>query len=183
MNKRRFTRAQSNIVVIVLLVSTVVVMGVGLTTYAVSHLNNMRSLVELKETLRSETVNTVVYEEFRNSTHVCLGIIRLLPEYRLYYYFVTIERGVKDKSIANVEYESTYVSPNRVYIMDADYTPMSAFLVRNIPLGKIVFNPAERQPLVCLRVQGIGSSQGQVVVVYFSVELGGNFYEVARWYI
>jgi len=183
-----------------ILIATVLIIGVSFTALVVFNVSDFTSRSQLSQLLSVEQANLAVYRELENSTHVCIGLLRITPEYRKYALILVSSDLRRDLLYNSVSVISIPVSSRTLttrlvessrihYFYQGNYyplrivSPLEGYVtVVELPDDVIENYISQGKPaLVCINksvVSGITSGK-LMMLVYVS----GDLYEAGEWLV
>lgn len=193
-----FVRSVVNPLVIVVLISTVLILGWGLLSMTVNYLSAVRLEQQLYSFISEISSDTHFYIEALSSSEsmytVYVGLLRVSGTPTVYYLFILNQsdnmpvENVGVEILYDEEYRdanSTMVEADNVYVLSqiARYIPLSAETgIRNVTL--YIVNFTGKEPLsikIDVRVEAV--NQQPKLALILLVSYGQKYYEVKRLYI
>jgi len=183
-----------------MLIGVAVVVGVGFLSLVYPSVSDLVQRNNLRSLLYNEQGLLVVYREFENETHTCLGFFRLEPGAVSYALALAADSGVDVLSGVNastvltyplvgVNATSTQIDPSRarVYcLFNGDYSPCIQRFnrVSYVPAVVIENYVAKGVPaLLCLNKTALSELAGpgpSTITLYFFMPVGKDYYEVGE---
>jgi hypothetical protein len=187
--KRASLRGQSDLIGVVVLLGAVLVIGVAFAGMALTSVSTFIGVNRVKTALSEDQSSVFIYVERENATHTCLGVLRIVPDYRVYAIGLFTSDLSQDLSGAIIPPKPDTlvlrtVESSRVYrLYQGEYYSIPVkglvnvyFLTDQAVRDYIL----QRKPLlVCVDKSGL-PSDGYLVVFSF---INNELYEVRGWYV
>jgi hypothetical protein len=187
--KRASLRGQSDLIGVVVLLGAVLVIGVAFAGMTLTNVSTFVSVNRVKTALSEDQSSVFIYVERENTTHTCLGVLRIVPDYRVYAIGLFTSDLSQDLSSAIVPPKPDTLVPrtiesNRVYrLYQGEYYPIpvkgliNVYFLTDQAIRDYIL---QRKPLlVCVDKSGL-PSDGYLVVFSF---INNELYEVRGWYV
>ena len=187
--KRASLRGQSDLIGVVVLLGAVLVIGVAFAGMTLTSVSTLVSVNRVKTALSEDQSSIFVYVERENTTHTCLGILRIVPDYRVYAIGLFTSDLSQDLSGAITPPKPDTLVPrtiesSRVYrLYQGEYYPIpvkgsiNVYFLTDQAIRDYIL---QRKPLlVCVDRSGL-PSDGYLVVFSF---INNELYEVRGWYV
>jgi len=180
---------QSDLIGVIILIGAVLVIGVTFASVTLTNVLSFTSINQVKTILMEDQSTLVLYVERENQTHVCLGLLRTLPDYRLYGFGLLSEDLKQDLSSAIItpipgvfRLEST--DSNRVYrLYQGEYYSIpikgriNVYLLTDQGVREYIL---KQKPLLICIDKTILETNGYFMVFSF---VNNELYEVRGWYV
>ena len=180
---------QSDLIGVVVLLGAVLVIGVAFAGMALTSVSTFIGVNRVKTALSEDQSSVFIYVERENATHACLGVLRIVPDYRVYAIGLFTSDLNQDLSGAIIPPKhdtlvSRTIESSRVYrLYQGEYysIPMKGLVnVYFLTDQAIRDYILQRKPLlVCVDKSGL-PSDGYLVVFSF---INNELYEVRGWYV
>ena len=191
---------QVDLICVMILIATVLIIGASFTALVVFNISDFTARSQLSQLLSVEQTNLVIYRELENSTHVCVGLLRITPEYRKYALILVSSDLSQDLlynsvyvisiPVSNSVLASRLVESSRVhYFYQGNYYPLRVtgpqegyVTLVELPSDVIENYISQGRPaLICINKNEISyTTSGKLIIfVYVSRDL----YEVGEWFV
>jgi len=180
---------QSDLLGVMILIGAVLVIGVTFAGVTLINVTSFTSINQMKTILMEDQSSLVLYVERENQTHTCLGILRSIPDYRLYAFGLLSEDLKQDFSNAIIPafpgvYRLERVEASRVYrLYQGEYYPIPVKGAINVYFltdqGIRAYILIQKPLLICIDKTQLPSSGYFMVFSFINNEL----YEVRSWYV
>ncbi|MEM1712925.1 MAG: hypothetical protein QXW36_00080 [Desulfurococcaceae archaeon] len=178
----RLLRGQADLLAVMVLIATTIVVGVGFLGLVYPNINDLVYQNDLRTTLYNEQSLLVLYKEYENNTHVCIGFLRIEPGKVSYALAYIVGDKVNNSAILfplpqEASQGTVSYFPKTYCLINGDYYPC---LER---IDSVVYLPSEvvenyvaggTPGLVCVIKQ---SSNARLL---FFVTVDSKLYEVGR---
>lgn len=187
--KRASLRGQSDLIGVVVLLGAVLIIGVAFAGMALTSVSTFIGVNRVKTALSEDQSSVFIYVERENATHTCLGVLRIVPDYRVYAIGLFTSDLSQDLSGAIIPPEPDTLVPrtiesNRIYrLYQGEYYSIpvkglvNVYFLTDQAIRDYIL---QRKPLlVCVDKGGL-PSDGYLVVFSF---INNELYEVRGWYV
>ena len=187
--KRASLRGQSDLIGVVVLLGAVLVIGVAFAGMALTSVSTFIGVNRVKTALSEDQSSVFIYVERENATHACLGVLRIVPDYRVYVIGLFTSDLSQDLSGAIIPSKpdtlvSRTIESSRVYrLYQGEYYSIpvkglvNVYFLTDQAIRDYIL---QRKPLlVCVDKSGL-PSDGYLVVFSF---INNELYEVRGWYV
>uniref|UniRef100_A0A7J3QEI6 Flagellin n=1 Tax=Ignisphaera aggregans TaxID=334771 RepID=A0A7J3QEI6_9CREN len=191
-----FKEAQADLLSVIILLGVVMVVGVGFSALVASHMSNISSESNVRRILLSEQANLVLYKEFENSTHVCIGVLRIVQENVRYSIAIfsndltknVLPNGVLSIPVSTASFILKPVDAKKVYYLyNGEYynVPVKGFVyVADVPSDVIENYVLLGKPfLICVDKNALRESDVSIARIMLFIYINQNLYEVGEWYV
>jgi hypothetical protein len=183
-------RGQSDLMSVMILIGAVLIIGVTFAGLTLANVSNFTSVNQVKTILGEDQSSIVLYVERGNETHICFGVLRSIPDYRVYAFALVSSDYKEDLSsaltipIPGVAAPTSFDARRMHYLYQGEYyefTFKGSINVLALTDKGVRDYIMQRKPLlVCIdKTILAGTSAYFLVFSYINNEL----YEVREWYV
>jgi hypothetical protein len=181
---------QSDLMSVMILIGAVLIIGVTFAGLTLANVSNFTSANQVKTILGEDQSSIVLYVERENMTHICFGVLRSIPDYRVYAFALVSSDYKKDLSsaliipIPGVAAPTSFDARRIYYLYQGEYYEftfkgsINALALTDKGVRDYIM---QRKPiLVCIDKTILGGTSAYFLVFSY---INNELYEVREWYV